>query len=104
MWKYGEFLRPIVANWNMLQFSFAAHDCLYLYPNSLQCNKSNFPFKGKSRISIDSFNKINISILQFNIKNFQKSNNLSFSINFRGIQFSQSAVNYDFNWNNLYEY
>ena len=31
-------------------------------------SKSNFHFKGKSRISTDSFNKTNLSTLQFNIK------------------------------------
>ena len=31
-------------------------------------SKSNFHFKGKSRISTDSFNKTNLSIPQFNIK------------------------------------
>ena len=34
-------------------------------------NKPNFYFKGKSRISTDGFNKIDLSILQFNILNFQ---------------------------------
>ena len=34
-------------------------------------NKSNFHIKGKSRISTDSFNKINLSILQLKILNFQ---------------------------------
>ena len=91
MRKYEEFLRPIVANSNMLQLSFAAHDVLYLYTNSFHCNMPNFLFTGKSRISIDFFNKINVSTLQFNIGNFQKSNNLLFSRNFRGIQFSQSG-------------
>ena len=58
-------------------------DCIYLFIwiNSdwltdwlidwLSVNKPNFHFKGKGRISTDSFNKINVSILQFNILNFQ---------------------------------
>ena len=56
----------------MLQFSFAAHDFLYLYTHiRFSVNKPNFHFKGKGRISTDGFNKINLSILQFNILNFQ---------------------------------
>ena len=56
----------------MLQFSFAAHEFLYLYTHiSFSVNKPNFNFKGKSNISTDSFNKINLSILQFNILNLQ---------------------------------
>ena len=34
-------------------------------------NTPNFHFKGMGRISTDGFNKINLSILQFNILNFQ---------------------------------
>ena len=50
----------------MLQFSFAAHDFLYLYTHiRFSVNKPNFHFKGKGRISTDGFNKINFSILQF---------------------------------------
>ena len=56
----------------MLQFSFAAHESLYLYKHILfSVNKSNFHFKGKGRISTDGFNEINRSTLQFNILNFQ---------------------------------
>ena len=56
----------------MLQFSFPAHGFFYLYTHiRFSENKPNFPFKGKGRISTDGFNKINLSILQFNILNFQ---------------------------------
>ena len=56
----------------MLQFSFAAHDFLYLYTHiRFRVNKPNFHFIGKSSISTDDFNKMNLSILQFNILNFQ---------------------------------
>ena len=56
----------------MLQFSFAAHDFLYLYTHiRFSVNKPNFHFRGKGRISTDGFNTINLSILQFNILNFQ---------------------------------
>ena len=56
----------------MLQFSFAAHDFLYLYTHiRFGVNKPNCHFKEKGRISTDDFNKINLSILQFNILNFQ---------------------------------
>ena len=56
----------------MLQFSFAAHEFLYLYIHiCFSVNKSNFHFKGKGSISTDGFNKINLSILQFDILNFQ---------------------------------
>ena len=34
-------------------------------------NKYNVHFKGRSRISTDSFNKINVSTFQFNFVNFQ---------------------------------
>ena len=34
-------------------------------------NQPIFYFKRKGRISLDGFNKINLSILQFNILNFQ---------------------------------
>ena len=56
----------------MLQFSFAAHDFLYLYKHiHLSLNKPNFHFKGKGRVSTNGFNIINLSILQFNVLNFQ---------------------------------
>ena len=56
----------------MLQFSFVAHIFLYLYTHiRFTVNKSNFHFREKSWICIDGFNKINLSILQFNILNFQ---------------------------------
>ena len=56
----------------MLQFSFAAHDFLYLYIHiRFSANKPNFHFKGKSRISADGFNKSNFSLLQLNILDFQ---------------------------------
>ena len=56
----------------MLRFSFAAHDFLYLYKHiCFSVNKLNFYFKGKSWISTDSLNNINLIILQFNILNFQ---------------------------------
>ena len=56
----------------MLQFSFAAHDLLYLYTlTRFSVNKPNFYFKGKGTISTDGFSKINLSILQLNILNFQ---------------------------------
>ena len=55
----------------MLQFSFAAHDVLCLYKHILfTVNKSNSHFKGMSRIFTDSFNKINVNILQFSFKIF----------------------------------
>ena len=47
----------------MLQFSFAAHDFLYLY--------THFHFRDRGRISTDSFYKINVTIFQFDIVNFQ---------------------------------
>ena len=50
-------------------------------------NKSNFHFKGKCRISID--NKINLSILQVNIRNLRK-----FSL-------ANLGCSYELNWNNL---
>ena len=34
-------------------------------------NKYNVHFKGRSRISTDSFNQINVSTFQFNFLNFQ---------------------------------
>ena len=37
-------LRSIVESWNMLQFSFVAHDFLCLYTHSLQCKQLLFPF------------------------------------------------------------
>ena len=46
----------------MLQFSLAAHDFLYLYTRIHIVNKSNFLFKGKSRISTDGLDNINLSI------------------------------------------
>ena len=56
----------------MLQFSFAAHGFLYLYTHiRFNVIKPNFPFKGQGKISRDGFNKINLSILQFNILNFE---------------------------------
>ena len=56
----------------MLQFSFAAHDFLYLYTLfRFSVSKPNFHFKGKGKISTDGFNKINLSILQFNSLNLQ---------------------------------
>ena len=56
----------------MLQFSFAAHNFLYLYTHiRFSMNKPNFHYKGKDRISTDGFNKINLSTLQFNVLNFQ---------------------------------
>ena len=56
----------------MLQFSFAAHDFLDLYIHiRFSANKPNFHFKGKGRISTDGFDKINFSLLQFNILDFQ---------------------------------
>ena len=56
----------------MLQFSFAAHNFLYLYIHiRFGVNKPNFHFKGKCSISTDDFNEINLSILQFDISNFQ---------------------------------
>ena len=56
----------------MLQFSFAAHGFLYLYTHiRFNVNKPYFPFKGNGKISGDGFNKINLSILQFNILNVQ---------------------------------
>ena len=56
----------------MLQFSFAAHDLLYLYTHTrFSVNKPNFYFKGNGTISTDGFSKINLSILQLNILNFQ---------------------------------
>ena len=56
----------------MLQFGFAANDFLYLYTHiRFSVNKPNFHFKGMGRISTDGFNKINLSMLQFNILNFQ---------------------------------
>ena len=56
----------------MLQFSFAAHDFLYLYTHiRFSINKPNFHYQGKCRISTDGCNKINVSTLQFNISNFQ---------------------------------
>ena len=56
----------------MLQFSFAAHDFLYLYIRiRFSANKPNFPFEGKGRISADGFNKSNFSLLQLNILDFQ---------------------------------
>ena len=76
----------------MLQFSFAAHDFLYIYTHiRFSVNKPNFHFKGKGRISINDFNKINLSVLQFSNLNFQIKQ-LSFFRNFRGIQFSRSGV------------
>ena len=54
----------------MLQFSFAAHDFLYLYTH-IGFSVSMTNFKGKNRISTDAFNKIKLIILQFNILNFQ---------------------------------
>ena len=38
---------------------------------SCNVNKSNFHFKRNGRVSTDSFNKINLSILQFNTVNLQ---------------------------------
>ena len=56
----------------MLQFSFAAHDFLYLYTHiRFSINKPNFYYKGKGRIFTDGFNKINLSTIQFNVLNFQ---------------------------------
>ena len=56
----------------MLKFSFAAYDFLYLYAHiRFSVNMPNFHFKGKGRISTDGFNKINLSIFEFNILNFQ---------------------------------
>ena len=47
----------------MLLFSLAAHDFLYLYTRiRFSVNKSNYLFKGKSRISRDGLNNINLSI------------------------------------------
>ena len=76
----------------MLQFSFAAHDFLYLYTHiGFSVDKPNFYFKGKSRISKDGFNKINFSILQFNILNFQIKHFVIFQ-KFSWIKLSQSEV------------
>ena len=56
----------------MLQFSCEDHDFLYPYIHiRFRVNKPNFHFKGKGSIPTDGFNKINLSILQFNILNFQ---------------------------------
>ena len=75
----------------MLQLSFAAHDFLYLYAHiRVSVNKPNFHFKGKGRISADVLNKISLSILQFNILNFQIKQSIIFR-NFCGIPFSQSG-------------
>ena len=72
----------------MLQFSFAPHDFLYLYTHiRFSVNKPNFHFKGKSRISTDGFNKINLSILQFNILNFQ---------------IKQFVIFHKFSWNSVF--
>ena len=58
----------------MLQFSFTVHDFLYLCTHiRFSISKPNFHFKKKSRISTDDFNKINLSVLQFNISDFQVS-------------------------------
>ena len=65
-------LRQFIFNLLILQFNFAAHDFLYLYTHiGFSVNKPNFHFKGKGRISTDGFNQINLSMLQFNILNFQ---------------------------------
>ena len=56
----------------MLQFSFAARDFLYFYTHiCFSINKPKFHFYGKVRISTDGFNKSNLSILRFNMLNFQ---------------------------------
>ena len=56
----------------MLQFGFAAHHCLYIYTHiRFSVNKPNFHFKGIGRISTDGSNKINLSMFQFNVLNFQ---------------------------------
>ena len=48
-----------------------SHDFLYLYTHiRFSVNKPNFHFKGKCKIPTDGFNKINLSILQFNVLNF----------------------------------
>ena len=45
---------------------------MYLYTHiRFSVNKPNFYFKGKSKISTDGCNKIDLSILQFNILNFR---------------------------------
>ena len=72
----------------MLQFSFAAHGFLYLYThNRFNVIKPNFPFKGKGKISRDGFNKINLSILQFNILN---------------VQIKQLIIFQKFSWNSVW--
>ena len=56
----------------MLQFSFAARDFLYFYTQiCFSINKPKFHFQVKGRISTDGFNKSNLSILRFNMLNFQ---------------------------------
>ena len=83
----------------MLQFSFAAHDFLYLYKHiRFSVNKPNFYFKGKGRISTDGFDKINLSILQFNILTVYH-----FSEIFVEFSIADLKCNYELNWNNLYK-
>ena len=68
-WEIVEIIStPHAERWKTLQFSFAAHEFLYLYKHiPFSKNKSIFYFKG----SVDSFDKINVIVPWFNIVNFQ---------------------------------
>ena len=61
-------------------------------------SKSNFHFKGRSGISTDSFNKINVGILQFNIVNFQIKQFYHFPEIYLEFSLANLGCNY---WNNL---
>ena len=82
----------------MLQFSFAAHDFLYLYTHTgFSINRSNFHFKEKGKISTNGFNKLNLIILQFNILNFQIKQFIVFSKIFVEFSLADLGCNYERN-------
>ena len=88
----------------MIQFSFAADEFLYFSTDiRFSVNKPNFSFKGKSRISTDGFNKINVSVLQFNILKFPSQTNCHFSEIFAEFSLTNLGCNYELDWNELYK-
>ena len=79
MWKW--LLLPIVESWNMLNLALQLMIFCIFTHILFNVNKSNFHFKGTSSIYFSLTMKIS------------KSNNLSFFINFRGIQFRGVIMN-----------
>ena len=66
-------------------------------------NKYNVHFKGRSRISKDSFNKINVSTFQFNFLNFQIKTIYHFPEIVVKFSLANLECNYELNWNKLFK-